>query len=154
MNVPDGRVTALQKVTRFVEILVGLVIPAVFAGPAIGFGLLFGFWGTVISLLHLSLGGVAAQFSFFLPALGGLLGLASVAVLLFRRRNLTSRAFAFCVFGLCCGVVTALYLLLPPAHPIGRFYIRDNKAYWTLLFAAPALIGLRRLLLRMREPRD
>ncbi len=154
MDVPDRRATAVQKAGRFAEILVGLVIPAVFAGPAIGFGLLFGFWGTVISLLHLSPGGVAAQFSFLLPALGGLLGLASVAVSLFRRRNLTRRAFAFCVFGLCCGVATALYLLLPPAHPVDRFYIRDNKAHWAVLFAAPALIGLRRLLLRIRELQD
>jgi hypothetical protein len=98
----------------------------------------------------LSLSGVVANSSFLLPALGGVLGLLSVAILLFKR-NFNRRILGFCAFALLCGVSAALYLLLPSTHAINRFQIRDNKTYWTVALAAPMLVGLRRLAIGIKH---
>lgn len=147
---PGDRATTLRKVGRVAEVTLGLIVPLVFAGPAIALGLFFGFWGLVIAALHLSWGATVGALSFFLPALGGLLGLTAVAVLLFRRRNLSRPLTALCAFGLICGMATASYLLLP-RHPVDRFYIGAGKIYWMALLALPTVVGLRRFVLSLKS---
>jgi hypothetical protein len=132
------------------EVILGLIVPLAFSGPVIALGLLFGFWGVVASALNFSLNGVLANCSFLLPALGGVLGLVSVAILLFKR-NCNRRILTFCGFALLSGVSAAVYLLLPSAHAVSGFHIRDNRSYWMVALGAPILVGLRRLVLRIRN---
>jgi hypothetical protein len=147
---------------RVIEIVIGFVIPCLLGGPAVLLGLADGIGGyrDAWKMPYPDVTRQMARLSLY-PAIGGIIGLASLFILLFFGKALRRNwlAAALVTTGVAAGACVALWVLegivsMEIRYPTHGVIDRKAVLVFSLILLPPIIVSVRRLrfLWRVERP--
>ena len=133
----DGQ-TNITRFLIFLEILFGLLLPLLVVGPFLALGLIFGIVTAATAPITLLLSAC------------GVYGLVGIAILLSSSDNISRQRAEVASAGVIAGTLAALFLFGGMAKE-GR-HLDKQAVFLFAVLMAPAIVGLRRVILLWKNP--
>jgi hypothetical protein len=133
----DARIT-IPRIVVSLEIIFGLLLPALVVGPFVVLGLIFGIATAA-----------TAPITFLLSAFGAY-GLLGTAILLSSSDKISRKRAEIASAGVISGTLVGLYIFIGMAAE-GRHWDKQTVFLCVVLMAS-ALVGLRRVILLWKNP--